>query len=115
MTVNEKKELVSAVINSNTACPELKEASKKYLEAVGTENENGAARALIAELNEDVNTIDDTIAFFKSDFAKSIFGDETENKLSAALKAKENGDTVCICDGCRAGYEILKVKDEFLK
>ena len=115
MTLNEKRELVNAVINSQTACPELKLAAKEYLEAAGTEKENESAKALIAELEEDVNGIDDTIAFFKSDFARSIFGEETENKLSAALKAKENGDTVCICDGCRAGYEILKVKDEFLK
>ena len=115
MTLNEKKELVNAVINSQTACPELKQASKDYLEAAGTENENQAAENLIAELNEDVNGIDDTIAFFKSDMAKSIFGDAAEEKLSLALQAKERGETVCICDGCRAGAAILDKKDEFLK
>jgi hypothetical protein len=115
MTVNEKKELVNAVISSHTACSELKQASRDYLDAVGTENEKEAANLLIAELEEDVNSIDDTIAFFSSDFAKSIFGDATGEKLALAKQAKANGDTVCICDGCRTGYEILKNKDEFLK
>jgi hypothetical protein len=47
--------------------------------------------------------------------AKSIFGDAAEEKLSLALQAKERGETVCICDGCRAGAAILEKKEEFLK
>lgn len=115
MTVNEKKELVNALLNTRTACPELRDAAKKYLESVETENENDAAKNLIAELNEDVNSLDDTIAFFKSDRAKAIVGDMYDKLLNEALTAKANGETVCTCDGCRAGYEILKNKDEFLK
>ena len=115
MTVNEKKDLVNAIIASHTACPELKQISKEYLDALGTENETAAAGNLIAELNEDVNSIDDTIAFFKSDIAKKIVGDMYDKLLNEALEAKANGETVCTCDGCRAGYEILKNKDEFLK
>lgn len=115
MTVNEKKELVNAVISSRTACPELKQRSKDYLDALGTENETDAAKALIAELEEDVNSIDDTIAFFKSDIAKSIVGDMYEKLLGEALEAKAKGETVCTCDGCRAGWAILEKKDEFLK
>ena len=115
MTANEKKELVNALMNTRTACPELREAAKAYLDALGTEKENQAAKNLIAELNEDVNSIDDTIAFFKSDAAKTIVGDMYEKLLDEALAAKANGETVCTCDGCRAGYEILKNKDEFLK
>jgi CHAD domain-containing protein len=115
MTVSEKKELVNAVIASRTACPELKDAAAKYLDAIETENEKAAASALIKELEEDVNSIDDTIAFFKSDKAKAIVGDMYEKLLNEALEAKANGETVCTCDGCRTGYAILSKKDEFLK
>lgn len=115
MTINEKTELVNAVIDSRTACPELKAVSKAYIEAVGTENEKSAAAALIAELEEDVNSIDDTIAFFSSDKAKQIVGDMYEKLYNEAVSAKAKGETVCTCDGCRAGYAILEKKDEFIK
>ena len=115
MTVNEKKELVNAVISSHTACPELKKACELYLAALGTENEKASAEALIAELNEDVNSIDDTLNFLKSDIAKNIVGDKLDLLLAEALNAKANGVTVCTCDGCQAGFAILEKKDEFLK
>ena len=114
MNVNEKKELVNAVISSHTACPELKQACKDYLASLDTENEKAAASALIKELEEDVNSIDDTIAFFKSDKAKAIVGDMYEFLLNQALEAKAKGETVCTCDGCRTGFAILSKKDEFL-
>jgi predicted nuclease with TOPRIM domain len=115
MTVNEKKELVNALLNTRTACPELREAAKNYLDALGTEDEKQAAQSLIAELEEDVNSIDDTIAFFSSDKARAMLGEMYKKLLDEALAAKANGETVCTCDGCRAGWAILEKKDEFLK
>ena len=115
MTLNEKKEMVNAVLNSQTACPELKEACRVYLSEADSKNEPEKAAALVAELEEDVCELDNTIAFFKSDAAKGIFGDALEGMLAFAEAAKARGETVCTCDGCRAGAAILDRKDEFLK
>ncbi len=115
MTANEKKELVKAVLNASSTCPELREACKIYLNDTDGGNEKAKAEMLIAELEEDVCALDSTLAFFESDAAKGIFGDALDGKLKAAREAKANGETVCICDGCRAGAAILEKKDEFLK
>lgn len=115
MTFNEKKAMVEAVLNASSTCPELREACKMYLSETDSSDDNKKAAMLIAELEEDVCTLDSTLAFFESDAAKGVFGDALEGMLKAARQAKANGETVCICDGCRAGAAILEKKDEFLK
>lgn len=115
MTISEKREMVEAVLNASSTCPELREACKVYLSETDAGNEKSKAAMLISELEEDVCKLDNTLAFFESDAAKGIFGDALEGMLAAARAAKANGETVCICDGCRAGVAILEKKDEFLK
>lgn len=113
-----KKELASLcgeLISNPPCCPELKAAGRKWLDSIGTEDERAAAEALLAELKEDVCTIDDTIGFFSSDFAKEHFGEEnTANMLKDAIAAKEAGAKWCTCPACQRGAALLEASDVLL-
>ena len=115
MNIEKKRELAQAVIDSGSACPELKEAAQGYIDAIGTDGELEAAKALIAEAEEDVMPIESSLAFFKSDAAKAAFGEDVAAGLVA--KAEEviaAGGKTCFCDGCTAGKALLDIKEELL-
>ena len=96
-------------------CPEAKQACQSWLDAVGTAAEAEAAKALITELEEDVMTVDDLIAFGKSEAAIKHFGAE---QAAAIVKqgedAKAAGVNHCPCDACSTAYKILEKKAELL-
>ncbi len=114
----DKKELMDIceeLISNPPCCRELQEAGRKWLDAVGTADEHAAAEALIKELEEDVNTIDDTIGFFSSPMAEKYFGAEgAKQKLEEIKKAKENGEVWCTCPACQKGAALLAAKDILL-
>ena len=90
----------------------LKEAAQEWLDTYndGTKNQ-AASKALIAALEECVSGIDSCIDFLKSDMAKTIYGDGQPAALAKAEAAKAAGDTVCTCDACQLGAQILAKKD----
>lgn len=97
-------------------CPELKEAAKKYIEAIGTNDEHNQAISFVNELEEDVLPIDSLIEFSTSEYAINMFGKESAEAMNLnAIKAKESGEKYCICDACQAGKELILLKDEILK
>ena len=101
--------------NTHISCFELKDAAQKYLAALDTADEKAAGKILIAELEEDVQSIDDTLAFFCSDAAKEIFGAETAaNMAETARKVKATGAKICFCPACTAGKAILDHKETLL-
>lgn len=109
-----KKELAQAVLDAFSACSEFKEAAQNYIDSIGTEKESEAGKALVAEAEADIIPIDGAIAFFKSDKAKEIFGEETvKEKLAQTLKNKENGNKYCGCPGCAAAEAIINNKELF--
>ena len=55
-------EKVKALINAPSCCAEAKEAANKWLEAVNTEKQDEAAKALIEEIAADIIPIDGLIA-----------------------------------------------------
>ncbi|MCI2098231.1 MAG: heat-shock protein Hsp90 [Succiniclasticum sp.] len=86
------------------------------LKAVGTDGETAAAKKLLAELREDVQTIDEVLEFFCSDAGKSFFGAEKAAELEAlAVKTKEAGGKHCFCPACQAGLAILAMEKEMLE
>ena len=94
---------------------ELKECGKNWLDSIGTAEEKDAAKKLVAELEEDVLSIDDLINFAKSKDAVEKFGAEIAGKiLSDAEVAKENGEKYCTCAACKAGAAVLELKDLLL-
>lgn len=97
-----------------SCCPELTAAIQSYLDALGKHNEKIAAQNLIAEIKEDITTVDDLVAFAHSDRAKEIFGDAQKNFAAHADELKANGAKYCDCGACAPALEILKNKDVLL-
>lgn len=91
----------------------LKDVAQKYLAAVGTANEKATGKKLIAELEDDVETIDDVMAFLNSDKAVEILGKETAAAmLEQGKKVKTAGGKYCFCPACVAGKALLDMRDE---
>ncbi len=114
----DKQELMSVcteLINNPPCCAELQAAGRAWLEAVGTPGEREAAEALLAELHEDVCTIDDAIGFFSSPFAAEHFGADTAKKmLEDARAAKDGGEKWCTCPACQRGAKLMEAADTLL-
>lgn len=101
-------EKVKTIIAAPSCCPEAKAACQAYLDAAGTDGEKAAQDRMIAELKEDVTSIDGLIALTGSDMGKQFFGEARAKMMNeAAVKAKETGVKYCICDACTAGGAIL--------
>ena len=115
MTKAELLEKLQETHDADSCCPELKEAIEKYQASLGTADEAEAAKALVAELEEDVCDIDGFMAFLSSDHGKQIFGEEAAAQMMDAAKdAKAKGVRYCICPACTAGGAVLDHKDVLL-
>ena len=108
MTKTEVKQEVEKLLKANSLCPEGREAVQTYLEAYGTADEKSKAEALLQELEEDITSIDDLIAFAESEHGRQIFGEEKAAAvLKAAKEAKDKGEETCICEACQIAKVIL--------
>ena len=104
---------VKELIAAPSCYSELKTIAQEYLAAVGTANEKAAGKELIAELEEDVETIDEVMAFLNSEKAVEILGKETvAAMLEQGKKIKTAGGKYCFCPACVAGKALLDIKDE---
>ena len=113
MTERISKEVVEKLMHAPSACKEAVQAGERYLEAVGTPEEEAARQALVEELKEDVTDIDGLIAFASSTAGEAVFGNEgAAATRKAAEAAKPGGEHNCICDACQAGAEILREAGE---
>lgn len=105
------KELLAA----HSCCQELKDAANAWLAAVGTDKEAEATKNYIAEMEEDITTIDALIALTESELGAKIFGDAAAAVGQQAKDAKAKGAHYCFCDACAACEAMLAKKDELLK
>ena len=106
-------EKVNTIIAAPSACAELKEASKKWLDAVGTDAQEQAAKDLIAELEEDVLTSADLMQMAQSERGKQIFGEEKAAEIAKMAQMMiDRGENTCPCPGCQAGQAVLDAKEE---
>ncbi len=104
--------LVKEMMAASSCCADLKAAARAWLDSVGTDGQKAAAEALLAELKEDVNGIDEVIGFFGSEAGKGYFGAEKAGALlKAAQDAKAAGGKYCICDACQAGAKLIENPD----
>ncbi len=109
--VEKVKELMASV----TCCKEAKEAAKSWLDAIGTDREAELAKALIAELEEDLMSVDGLIAFADSEAGAQVFGPEKAKAVAAhGREIKEAGGKYCDCPACVAVAAILEMKEEIL-
>ena len=111
--VQEKtKELMAA----SSCCQEAKDAAQAWLNAVGTEKEAEETGKYIAELEEDIITVDGLIAFAGSEAGKNKFGAEMAAGLAKhGQELKAAGAKYCDCPARAAAEAILSKKDEMLK
>ena len=82
-------EKVKALINAPSCCAEAKEAANKWLEAVNTEKQDEAAKALIEEIAADIIPIDGLIAFAGSEDGKKIFEEKAAGIEAHAKKTRQ--------------------------
>lgn len=115
MTKEEVLQKVQDVVNAPSVYSGLKDVAEAYLASVGKDNEQEMARALIKELKDDVQSLDDVIPFFASEKAKEIFGaDQAAAMLKMAKEHKANGEHTCFCPACQAGQAVLDNADVLL-
>ena len=108
MTKAEILKKVEELIAAHSVCADVKEAAEAYLKAQTPEN----AKVLVKLLEENVCSIDETIAFAESDLGKQIFGEETASKMAATGKdLKSKGAKYCFCPACSAGSVIYENKE----
>ena len=102
-------EAVKALIAAPSCCAEAKAAAESWLNAVGTEKEEEETAKLVAELKEDIEPIDDLIAFASSPKCAEFFGDKAAGFLAHAQELKASGAEYCDCPACAACAEILNL------
>lgn len=108
-------EKIKTMAAAPSCCAELKAAVQNYLAAVSTANEKSAAKNLIAEIEEDITTVENLVPFAHSEHAKEIFGVEGAKKFAAhADELKASGAKYCDCGACAPGVEILNNKEILL-
>lgn len=109
-------EKVREIVNAPSCYEGLKSLGEDWLAAVGTDAEKKLSEKLIAALKEDVSSIDASLAFFKTDEAKDIFGAEEAAKLvKTAEEFKAAGNKICFCPACQAGEAVLENASVLLK
>ncbi len=109
--VAQTKDLISA----SCVCKEAKEAAEKWLAALGTPDEKAETEKYLQELSEDVEPIDELLAFAGSSLCKSLFGEEAaKGFLKHAEELKAKGAAYCDCPACTACANILACKNEML-
>lgn len=109
------EEKVKEMLAAASCCAEAKAAGQNWLDALGTEKEAEQTKALIAELEEDVMTIDGLLAFAGSEAGAQVFGVEMAKQVEAHAKdLKASGAKYCDCPACAAVAAILEKKYELL-
>ena len=103
---------INELIATSSCCAEAKAAAQAYLAAVGTERQAEEAKKFIKELEEDIEPIDDLLAFAGSDTAVKYFGAEGQKKfLAHAEELKASGAKYCDCPACSTVAAILAKKE----
>lgn len=106
-----KQELLAKVnelIAAPMCNPSLKAAAENYLKA----QDKASIDALVKALNENVNSIDETIAFAESDMGRQIFGADTAAAMAKkGHELKAAGEKYCFCPACQAGGAIYENKE----
>ena len=108
MDRKELEQTVREMIAAASCCEDLRIAGRRWLDAMGTDDEPAAAKALQQEIREDIAPIEHVIEFFESPQAKQIFGAEQAKAMAEHAHAvKAAGGKWCDCPACTAGLKIL--------
>lgn len=106
---------VKEMMAAQSCSAEAKAAGQKWLDALGTEHEAEETKNLIAELEQDIVTVDGLIAFAGSKTGEKVFGKEKAAQVEAhAKELKASGAKYCDCPACAAVSAILEKKSEMI-
>lgn len=109
-------EFVTTQANNIIAAPssykDLKAAAQAFLDGA---DKDAAAKALVAEAEADITTIDSFIAFASSPVGAEVLGAGAAAAAEDAKKLKANGAAWCPCPACQACAALLEKKDEIVK
>ena len=109
MDQKEIRDVVRELVAAPSCCQELKEAGRKWLEAVEPAAKKEAAAALVLELREDIAPIGHVVEFFESPRGRELFGEERAGAIAAhAREVMARGGKWCDCPACAAGLKILE-------
>ena len=115
MTKENLIEKAREMIAAPSCCAELKAAGQAWIYEVGKDGEKVAAKNLIAEIKEDVQTVEGLEAFVNSGHAVEIFGEEgVKNFKKHVEDLKASGAKYCDCGACTPALSILENKDIIL-
>lgn len=99
---------VNELIAAPTVCAPVKAAAEEYVKA----QDKASADALVKALEENVNTIDEVIAFAGSEMGKKIFGEErAASMVKQGNEVKAAGGKYCFCPACQAGSVIYENRE----
>ncbi|MDO4338726.1 MAG: hypothetical protein Q4C91_11680 [Eubacteriales bacterium] len=107
--MNEVIEKVQEMISAPSCCAELKAAGQAYLDAAGTEKEEDAKAALLAEIQQDIMPIDGLIGFAGSEMGTKVFGEQAAAILQHAKDVKANGGIYCDCPACAGAAAVMEL------
>lgn len=110
MTKENLIEIAKEMIDAPSCCPELHAAGHAWLDSVGKADEHERAENLIAEIPEDINTIEDLEAFASSEMAEKVFGEGVEGFRKHVKELKASGAKFCDCGACTPAKIILDNK-----
>ena len=91
LVVEKSKELMTAP----TCSQEARDAAKAWLDAAGTDREAEETKKYIAELEEDIVTVDGLIAFARSEAGAKVFGADAPNVAKHGEEIKAAGAKYC--------------------
>ena len=115
MTKAEIIEKVKDLTNAPSCYGPLKALAETWLKAQGTAEEKEMSMKLVAELEADVQTAEDSLHFFESETGKKIVGEEFASKMAAHFKELiASGGKWCDCPACAPGRAILDNKEVIL-
>ena len=108
-------EKTRGLLEAFSCCAELKAAAQAWLDALDTPRQEEETRKYLAELAEDVVTVDGLIAFAQSPAGEQVFGPEGAAKLADhGRQLKAEGAAYCDCPACAAAAAILALKEGLL-
>ena len=114
-----REDLVAAtrkLIAIDYARPELKAAAQAWLDTKDDGNANAeAARAYVKALEENIATTEESLAFFKSEKAKEMYGEKVKDMIAIEEDKLAKGIPYCGCEACTLAAEILGKKEYLAK
>ena len=98
------------------ARPELKAAAQAWLDTMddGTANAE-PAKAYVKALEENIATTEESLAFFKSEKAKEMFGEKVKDMIAIEEDKLAKGIPYCGCEACTLAADILSKKEYLAK